>query len=173
MLGENTVYSLRTRMDNNHKLHHYMGIELNQQTWALLEKSDRNERDDQRMVAFAKASLYHWQHSPNFQPVNEQRGYWLISRVYAVLGKGDKALSYAETCWAITEKHDLKDFDLAYAYEALARSYAALGQSENMNKYFTLAKEAGNQIANSEDQSYFMSDLLSDPWFECTKPMND
>ena len=46
------------------------------------------------MVMFAKASLLHWKLSPNFQPVNEQRGEWMISHVYSVLGKGKKELNY-------------------------------------------------------------------------------
>ena len=77
------------------KLHHYMGIEMNNQTWNLLDKDGRNEQEDIRMLNFAKASLYHWWKSPKFEPVNEQRGQWLISRVFAVLSKGNEALSYA------------------------------------------------------------------------------
>ncbi len=50
-----------------------MGIELNQQTRKLLDKKDRDIQDDNRIIAFAKASLYHWQKSHEFQPVNEQR----------------------------------------------------------------------------------------------------
>ena len=41
-----------------------MGIELNQQTWSLLENENRNEEDNSRMIAFANASLYHWKKSP-------------------------------------------------------------------------------------------------------------
>ena len=77
------------------KMHHYMGIEMNIQTWNLLGKEDRNEQDDVRMVNFARASLYHWRKSHKYGPVNEQRGQWMLSRVYAVLGKGKEALSYA------------------------------------------------------------------------------
>ena len=50
-----------------------MGIELNQQTRKLLDKKDRDIQDDNRIIAFAKASLYRWQKSYEFQPVNEQR----------------------------------------------------------------------------------------------------
>ena len=80
-----------------------MGIEMNIQTWRLLEKKERSEQDVLRMIMFAKASLYHWKHSPNFQPINEQRGEWMISRVFAVLGKGETALSHAEKTIELTE----------------------------------------------------------------------
>ena len=56
------------------KLHHYLGIEMNILTWNLLSKDDRSGQDDIRMINFAKASLYHWKLSLQFNSVNEQRG---------------------------------------------------------------------------------------------------
>ena len=80
--------------NNEQKMHHYMGRKLNNQTWDLLGEIDRND-DDERMVYFAKASLYHWRKSSQFEPVIEQRGQWLLARVFAVLNRGDEALSHA------------------------------------------------------------------------------
>ena len=40
---------------NEKKLHHYLGIELNIQTWNLLSKDNRSEQDDVRIINFAKA----------------------------------------------------------------------------------------------------------------------
>ena len=54
--------------------HHYMGIEMNNQTWSLLDKKDRSEQDDVRMINYAKSSLYHWRKSDKYTIVNEQRG---------------------------------------------------------------------------------------------------
>ena len=34
------------------KMHHYMGIEMNIQTWNLLGKEDHNKQDDARMINF-------------------------------------------------------------------------------------------------------------------------
>ena len=161
-------------MDNTFDdIHHYMGIELNQQTWSLLEIKDRNQKDDTRMIAFAKASLYHWSKSQNFQPIHEQRGEWMISHIYAILGKGENALSHAKKCWTQTELLNLKGFDLGYAYEALARAYGALGNSEEMNNNFLKAKSTKEQIVDTNDQKIFMDDLHAGPWFEFTKPMED
>lgn len=160
---------LKKETTMNPKIHHYLGIEMNQQTWTLLEKNNRDENDDIRMMYFAKASKYHWKRSSQFQEINEQRGDWLISHVYAVLGDGELALKYASTCLKLTKKNDYKGFDLAYAYEGLARAYAILKQTKNMEKYFNLAKEAGNDIESEEDKKYFFSDLHSGPWFECLK----
>ena len=35
-----------------------MGKQMNNQTWGLLSKTDRSEDDNEKMVYFAKASLY-------------------------------------------------------------------------------------------------------------------
>ena len=149
------------------KMHHYMGIEMNIQTWNLLGKEDRNEQDDVRMVNFAQASLYHWRKSHKYEPVNEQRGQWMLSRVYAVLGKGKEALSYANEVSRLTNEQDLIDFDLAYSYEALARANSALGNKKECAKWIEKAQEAGTLIQREEDKKYFISDLESAPWFDC------
>jgi len=148
--------------------HHYMGIEINMQTWNLLGEKDRSEQDDTRMIMFAKASLYHWKLSPKFQPVNEQRGEWMISHVYSVLGKGNEALHHAEKTWDLTEKRGFKDFDLAYAYECLARANAALNHKEECQKWMKKAEESGKLIANEKDKEIFMGDLGAGPWFDCS-----
>jgi hypothetical protein len=153
------------------KIHHYMGVELNQQTWALLGKENRDKVDNSRMIAYAKASLYHWQRSPEFKPVNEQQGEWMISHVYAVLENGDQSLYHAQKCWSITHQLNLAGFDLAYANEALARAYAALSDSEKMNQFFLKAKSTGVNIEDKKDRELFLSDLHLGPWFECTKTM--
>ena len=144
-----------------------MGRQLNNQKWDLLGEIDRNVDDDERMVYFAKASLYHWRKSSNYQPVNEQRGQWLISHVFAVLNRGDEALVHAETCMDITMNESLKGFDLAYAYECKARAYASLRQSDKMNKCFLNAKATGDTIKKDEDRKLFFSDLHNEPWYDC------
>ena len=119
-------------------IHQYMAIELNVQTWNLLGKKDRNENDDKRMLFFAKASLHHWRKSPDYKPVNEQRGEWLISYVFAVLNLGDESLRHAKTCMDIT-----------------------------MKKCFLNAKDSGEKIIRDEDRKLFFDDLHKGPWFEC------
>ena len=142
------------------KMHHYMGIEMNIQTWNLLGKEDRNEHDDVRMMNFAQASLYHWRKSHKYESVNEQRGQWMLSHVHAVLGNGKEALSYANETSKITKKQDLKDYDLAYSYEALARENAALGNKKECVKWIEKAQEAGTLIQREEDKKYFVLTIL-------------
>ena len=134
------------------KLHHYMGIEMNIQSWNLLGKENRDEKDNVRMINFAKSSLYHWKKSPKFELVNEQRGQWLISRIFAVLSNGNEAISYAQETLRLTEEHGFKDFDLAYAYESMARAHAVSGNKEKYKEFWEKAREAGDLIAGKEDK---------------------
>ena len=142
-------------------IHHYLGIEMNMQTWNLLMKKDRNEQENNRMIALVYASQYHWYRSPTWKPVNAQRGEWLISHVFDALKNGEEALEHAEKCMELTEEHKLEDFDLAYAYEAIARAYKNLGNEDKQKEYFELAESAGEKIADNEDKKTFFADLNS------------
>ena len=146
-------------MNNNN--HHYMGIEMNNQTWGLLDKKDRSEQDNIRMINFAKASLYHWRKSDKYEVVNEQRGKWLISHVYAMLDKSGETLSYAKETLKITEDNNLKDFDLAYAYESIARAYSISGDKDKSEQWHKKARAAGDLMAGEKDKEYFILDLNS------------
>ena len=148
-------------MNNNN--HHYMGIELNMQTFELLDKKDRSKKDNKRMINFAKASLYYWRKSDKYGIINEQRGQWLMSHVYAKLNKSDEALSYAKETLKITEenKKKMKDFDLAYAYESMARAYSISGDKDKSEKWYKKAKTPGDLIASDCDKEYFILDLNS------------
>lgn len=128
------------------------------EVWSLLEKQNRTEDENRRMVHAAHASLYHWLHAG--AAVNEQRGEWLIARVYATLGRAESALDHAQRCRAITEEHsdEMKDFDIAYAFEGLARAYALAGQADEAARFKKQAREAGNAIADAEDRKIFDHD---------------
>ena len=65
------------------------------------------------------------------------------------------------------EKYELKDFDLAYAYESLARSYAALKNKGESKVWYKKAKQAGELISDNKDKEIFNGDLKAGPWFNC------
>ena len=77
------------------------------------------------------------------------------------MGKSDEALSYAKETLKITEKNNLKDFDLAYAYESMARAYLSAGDKDKSEKWYKKAKTAGDLIVSDCDKEYFMVDLNS------------
>ncbi|OLS22589.1 MAG: hypothetical protein HeimC2_29150, partial [Candidatus Heimdallarchaeota archaeon LC_2] len=133
------------------------------QTWDFIEKEDRNPDEDEMMVHCAHTSRYHW--GIVGVSLNFQRGDWILSRVYTILKRGSEALHYAKLCMKHTEENNIKDFDLAYAYEALARSYAAAEDKTNFEKYNNLAKEAGDKIEKKQNREIFKNDLKTGNWF--------
>jgi hypothetical protein len=137
---------------------------LNAKVWELLEKSDRSKLEDELMLHAAHASCFHWMQVKAGAP--QQRGEWLIAHVYTVLGLAEPALRHATRCMELTQEFagEMKDFDRAYAYEALARANALAGNREDGLKYLRLASDAGQAIADAEDKSIFMGDFDGGNW---------
>ena len=150
------------------KYHEKMAKGTFNKTWDFLNKKDRTAEDDLNMVHTVHASRYHWGilvTEGKGGPVNLQRGEWIISRVYTVLERGEPALYHAKICLDLTKKHDIGDFDLAFAYETMARSSALIKNKKDFEKYFKLAKDAGEKIKKKDDRDYFFEDLNGGPWF--------
>ena len=145
--------------------HQKFAILTNNGVWQLLGKSDRSSEENEEMVITAYASLYHWLHAGT--KVNAQRGHWLLARVYTALEDAPQALKHATRCLDLTNryKEEMKDFDVAYAYEALARALALAGKSNEARQYYVKAMQAGDAIANEEDKALFSGDLNSGKWF--------
>lgn len=133
--------------------------------WGLLEKENRSAEDDLEMLLAAYASLYHWKKAGT--AVHEQRGSWMISRVYQVLGRAPDALEWAQRCQELTEKHprDMKDFDLAYAQEGLARAWALAGDLGQAQEYWEQAASLADRIADPEDKKIFLADFQGGDWY--------
>jgi hypothetical protein len=129
--------------------------------WELMDKTDRSPAEDATMLEFAHASAYHWSFCGTV--VNQQRGYWLISRVYAVLGIPDACLLFAKLCRESTEAdlNEMEDFDKAFSFEALARAYALNSELKKTAEMFKSAVEAGKLIKDDEDRIIFSESLNS------------
>lgn len=130
-------------------------------TWDLIEKQDRTAAEDEEMLLSAFASRYHW--SRVGAPVNFGRSEWQIARVYVLLGNAQEALHHARRCLEITEEAGVGDFDLAFAYEGMARALALAGQSDQAKTFRERAAAAGEQIAELDDRQIFLADLATLP----------
>jgi hypothetical protein len=122
--------------------------------WELLEKPQRTPEEDDTMLNAAHASRYHWQQVGT--PINLVRGEWQISRVYATLQRAEPALYHAQRCLTICLAHAIGDFDLAFAYEALARASAISGDWERLRHFRQLAEQAGEAITDDDDKEIFL-----------------
>ena len=127
--------------------HRTFAIQYHGQTWDLMDKEDRSPAEDELMIHTAHASCRHWLEVGT--GLHHQRGEWLISRVYAVLGLADASLRHASQCRELTETHAelMEDFDRAFSYECLARAYALAGESDSALRYMELAEKAGEAVA--------------------------
>jgi hypothetical protein len=145
--------------------HRYFAKSINCRVWELLQSSGRSQAEDAEMVDAAHACTYHWKFVGTV--VHQQRGEWLISHVHVVLGHSLEAVRHAERCFQLTEAHKdlMADFDIAYAYEGLARGYALSGKPKVAEGYFRLAQQAGDSIQDAEDRSIFLGDFQGGDWF--------
>src|SRR5688572_21303152 len=121
--------------------HRALAKALFNDVWRLMGAENRTPDDDALMIHSAHASLYHWQQIGT--PANNARGEWQVSRVYCVLRRGEPATFHAKRVLEICTRHGIGDWDLAFAYEALARSYAVAGDTDESAHWLELARAAG------------------------------
>jgi hypothetical protein len=132
-----------------------LGVDLFNGTWRLIESRE----DDNLMVDCAHASAYHWARAPECKPENLARSAWLLARVYALVGRPEPALHYAQRCLALCEQHELADWDLAFAYEALARASKVAGDAAAAEGYLEQARCV--PVRDAEDREAVEHDLAS------------
>jgi hypothetical protein len=138
-----------------------LAADLFNHAWTLLEKPDRSERETELMIDAAHASRFFWEEVG--EQVNHARGEWQISRVYATAGRAEPALHHARRCLEICEEHGIGDFDLACAYEALARAHAVAGDPDAAAGFERDAREAAARIADDDDRELVLGDLETLP----------
>jgi len=141
------------------EVHERLAKDLFNLTWDLLDKVDRTGNEDLKMIHAAHASRYHW--GEIGEPLQFERGEWQISRVYSVLGRSEPALFHADKCLSICVENEIGDFDIAFAYEAMARAYALVGDQANLENYLAKAGEAGEKIEDQGNKDYFLGELKS------------
>lgn len=127
--------------------------------WTLLEKDGRTELETELMIDAAHASRFFWEGVG--EPVDQARGEWQISRAYAVARRGEPALHHAERCLAVCEQHGLGGYDLAYAYEAIARASAVAGDRASAVGWATRAREVAERIDDPDDRELLLADVAS------------
>jgi hypothetical protein len=147
-------------MNVDTETHQELAKAANGRVWELLEKA-RTPAETREMVHAAHASLWHWLYAG--EAIHEQRGEWLVSRVYAVVRRPEPALFHARRCREITEANALTGFDLAYACEAMARAHAIAGD-DDAAEWRTRAERAAETIDDEEDRAIFDADFAAEPW---------
>jgi DNA-binding transcriptional MerR regulator len=140
-----------------------LAAQLFNETWRLLELEGRSRDDDDRMIHTAHASRCHWGQVPGVTPAHLARGEWQISRVYAVLGRPEPALHHARRVLDLCQENGIGDWDLAFAYEALARARAVAGDTAQARRYTDQALAAAKDIAEDGERELVLADLETIP----------
>ncbi|MGD0977521.1 MAG: hypothetical protein ABR962_00090 [Candidatus Bathyarchaeia archaeon] len=139
------------------EVHKKFAVDCFNLVWTFMDRKNRTKEEDDKMVHAAHASRFHWGEIGT--PLEFERGEWQISRVYTVVKRPESALYHAMRCLEICRENNIGDWDIAFAYEAVARAYAVAGQKTECKKYIELANKAGEQIKTKGDKDYLFSEL--------------
>jgi hypothetical protein len=144
-------------MMTEEQFHKKMAVDLFNRTWDLLDKTERTPEENDELVHAGHASRYHW--GKVGSPLNLARGEQQLSHIYAVLKRAEPAIYHGQRALDICQANGIADFDIAFAYEALARAHAVAGNQPERNRYVELGRAAAGGIAKEEDRKYFLSQL--------------
>jgi DNA-binding transcriptional MerR regulator len=138
-----------------------LAADLFNHTWTLLEMERRTPEQDDEMLHAAHASRFHW--GEVGEPERLARGEWQCARVYSVLGRAEPALWHARRCLTMVEARGIADFDLAAAYEAMARAHLTAGDPAEVAAWKARAVAALEGIADPDDREIIEGDLATLP----------
>jgi DNA-binding transcriptional MerR regulator len=158
-----TAPTLDALTDLDPPTHRRLAVALFNHVWTLLERPDRTSADDDEMLHAAHASRSHWARAEGALPINLGRGEWQCSRVYAVLGRGEPALWHAKRCLAHAQDPSAEDWDLAAAYESMARASAVAGDPGAAADWKAKAVDALAAIADPGEREIIEKDLATLP----------
>ena len=127
--------------------------------WEFIDKPERTSPENEQMIEYTLASLWHWSQRPDSTEKNLSIGYWQAARVYALAGEADNARKYAQLCLDITPTDDT--FCLGYAHEAMARAQFLSRRKEEAQSHLSEAWEQAKMVASAENKKLLEDDLNS------------
>ena len=83
--------------------------------------------------------------------------------MYTVLGHAQPALRHARRCLELAESApgELEEFDLPFAYEAMARAHALAGDETEARSWLARAREGTAEVADEDDRALLEADLAT------------
>lgn len=141
-------------MDHDHRT---LAVETFNETWTLLDRTDRTTGDDLDMVSLTMASRYHWRHAGDAR--NHAMSDWQASRVLAALGEAGLARAFADAAIETCVEHELDAFMTGFAEEALARALLVGGDTESARLVLARARRLASAIADADDRAVLTADL--------------
>jgi len=143
------------------EIHKYFASNLFNSTWDLIDKPERTEDEEFNMIHSAHASLYHWTQAGG--PEQIYVGEWQVSRVYSVLKMFDSGFKHGLRSLKICQDNKFTGFNLAYAYEAIARAYSIIPDNDKVKEFINKAKEESSNIKEADSKKMLLDDLENIP----------
>ena len=129
-----------------------------------MELPEPHGEQDDAMLHMAHASAHHWRSEGSGATANNlARSEWQVSRVYTVLGRAEPAGYHARRCLEICQDNGIGDWDLGYAYEALARAAVTAGDTEAARSWAAQAHAA----AGPDRQGAVTASTCARTWPRC------
>jgi hypothetical protein len=141
--------------------HRQLGVDLFNEAWRLMRLHERTPEQDDELLHCAHAFAYHWLLAGTI--ANRVPSEWQCSRVYTVLGRAEPALWHARRCLELAESapDELEEFDLPFAYEAMARAHALAGDESSAREWLARARAGADDLADEDDRALLESDLAT------------
>jgi hypothetical protein len=136
-------------------------VELFNRSWDLLEMPDRSADDDAEMLAAAFASAWHWRQVGTAE--NIALGDHQISKVASHVGQPALALHYARRALEAIELGHFGNWQVAAAYEGMARACAAAGDLAGRDYWVQRCTVALGAVPDAADRSVVAEQLLNLP----------
>ena len=144
-------------MDDTPDLYARMAKELFNQTWDLLDRTNRTPEEDLRMLGSALGSWAMWRRAG--EPKNHAISDWQVSRVFAVLEEPGWAHRYAVAGLDLCREHNLGPFLQGYAWESVARAAHLSGDHESAAEAVAAARVAADLVEDPDDRQLMIDDL--------------
>lgn len=137
------------------KAHRWFAVELNNESWGLVEAAERSPADVERMIHAAHGACYHWLHVGDL--LNHLRAQCLLATAYAKANLVEPAVRHAEKCLQLSEEAGEKQtaFDRATAYGCAANAYKLAGQLEKSRSAYQRACVAAEKFEDAGDRPVF------------------
>ncbi|MGZ5278843.1 MAG: hypothetical protein ACXWC9_02810 [Pseudobdellovibrionaceae bacterium] len=124
-----------------------------------------SREEESQMITASQACVFIWTRVGT--PLQVARAHWVTSRAFCKLEDQKFSLLHAQMCDFYTKQsRDRKDYDEAYAMEALARASALRGDVENGLRLKRDAVALGKKIRDPNDKLEFEKNFLTLSWFQ-------
>jgi len=137
--------------------HKELAVKCFNEAWNYIDKAELTMEEKAELLHLVHTSRYHWGEAGTI--MHKVRGEWQISRAYVKTGFFEAALMHGELCLELSKTGELGSFDLAFAYEAIARAKSHLDLPYDED--YELAMKYALLLESDDDKEYTIGEIKS------------